>query len=95
MSVEDYMNKVFESKTFAVLVKTVVLITWIISGTSYIFPLPNATLRSQWVFGVLFGILFTSMMTWIVSGVIRFLCSKSSRFDAFVEKHWSSDENES
>ena len=88
MSFNDFLNKVFESKQFATAVTIMAALIWLISGVSAFFPIPDATLRSQWMFGYLFGLLFVSMSTWIVSGIIKFLCTKSPIIDSFVERHW-------
>jgi len=89
MSFNENMNKIFESKQFATCVKVFASLIWIESGLVSIFPLPNATLRSQWAFGFLFGMLFMSMSTWVLSEIIQILCAKSPRINSFVERHWS------
>ena len=91
MSFNENMNKIFESKQFATCVKVLVALIWIESGLVSIFPLPDATLRSQWAFGLLFGLLFTSMSTWILSEIIQFLCAKSPRINSFVERRWGDE----
>jgi len=88
MSFNESLNKIVESKQFATAGAIMAASIWLIAGLGAVFPIPNATLRSQWAFGFLFGMLFMSMSTWILSGIIKFLCEKSPRFESFLGKHF-------
>jgi len=92
MSFNESLNKIVESKQFATTSTIMVASIWLITGLGAVFPMPNATLRSQWAYGYLFGLLFMSMSTWILAGIIKFLCVKSPIFEAFVDKHFSNTE---
>jgi len=91
MSLNESLNRIFESRQFETGVKAVFFVVWLVSGIAGIYPIPNATLRSQWAYGMVFGLLFMSMSTRIAVEIIKFLCAKSPRIDSFVERHWGEE----